>query len=302
MAEADFIGLLRGIATDPSARGLIDDVAVLGDLVLSHDSIVEGIHYLPSDPPASVAWKLVAVNLSDLAAKGAVPVAALMAYTLSGDSDWDAAFVEGLGLATRHFGLPLIGGDTVSIPAGSARVMGLTVIGRTQGIIPDRRGAGVGDGLFVTGTIGDAGLGLDVARGLVRGDDYLLRAYQYPEPQLAAGKVLGGAVTAMMDVSDGVLIDAERLAKASNVAVVIDLDAVPLSPSFRAVAGEGRTARLRAVAAGDDYQLLFTSALPLPIVDVLITRIGHMARGAGLRLHDRDGDVTLPERLGWMHG
>ena len=302
MAEADFIALLQGIATDPSARGLIDDVAVLGDLVLSHDSIVEGIHYLPSDPPESVAWKLVAVNLSDLAAKGAVPVAALMAYTLTGDSDWDAAFVAGLGIATRHFGLPLIGGDTVSIPLGNARVTGLTVIGRTQGIIPDRRGAGIGDGLFVTGTIGDAGLGLDVARGLVRGDDYLLRAYQCPEPQLAAGKVLGGAVTAMMDVSDGLLIDAERLGRASNLAVIIDLDAIPLSPSFRAVAGEGRAARLRAVTAGDDYQLLFTSALRLPVVNVPVTRIGHMARGAGLRLYDRDGDVALPEKLGWLHG
>lgn len=301
MAEADFIELLRGIATDPSARGLIDDVAVLGDLVLSHDSIVEGIHYLPSDPPASVAWKLVAVNLSDLAAKGAMPVAALMAYTLSGDSDWDAAFVEGLGIATRHFGLPLIGGDTVSIPAGNARVTGLTVIGRTSGIIPDRRGAGVGDGLFVTGTIGDAGLGLDVARGLAAHDDYLLRAYQQPEPQLAAGKVLSGAVTAMMDVSDGVLIDAERMAKASGLCAAINLDAIPLSPSFKARAGEGQAARLRAVTAGDDYQLLFTSALPLPTVDVPVTRIGHMARGKGLRLYDGDGDVELPEKLGWLH-
>lgn len=301
MAEADFIALLRNIADSPSARGLLDDVAVVDGLVISHDTIVEGIHYLPSDPPASVAWKLVAVNLSDLAAKGAVPIAALMAYTLSGDSDWDAGFVEGLSIATRHFGLPLVGGDTVSLPAGNARVTGLTVIGRTQGNIPDRRGAGVGDGLFVTGTIGDAGLGLDVAKGDAAHDEYLLRSYQRPEPQLAAGRLLAPSVTAMMDVSDGLLIDAARLAEASGLAVMIDLSAVPLSPSFRAVAGGDRSARLRGATAGDDYQLLFTSALPLPPVGVSVTRIGHMMRGAGLKLTDGDGEIRLPDRLGWLH-
>lgn len=302
MAEADFIALLRGIADHPNARGLLDDVAVVDGLVISHDMIVEGIHYLASDPPASVAWKLVAVNLSDLAAKGAVPVATLMAYTLSGDSDWDAAFVDGLGTVTRHFGLPLVGGDTVSLPAGNARVTGLTVIGRALGIVPDRRGAGVGDGLFVTGTIGDAGLGLDVAKGIAAHEACLLRSYQYPEPQLAAGVALAPTVTAMMDVSDGLLIDAARLGTASGLAVMIDLGAVPLSASFCAVAGEGRAARLRGATAGDDYQLLFASALPRPTIGVRVTRIGHMARGKGLHLHDSDGQIELPDTLGWLHG
>ncbi len=302
MAEADFIALLRNIADNPGARGLLDDVAVVDGLVISHDTIVEGIHYLPSDPPESVAWKLVAVNLSDLAAKGAEPIAALMAYTLSGDSDWDAAFVEGLGIATRHFRLPLVGGDTVSLPAGNERVTGLTVIGRTQGTIPDRRGAGVGDGLFVTGTIGDAGLGLDVANGIAAHDEFLLRSYQRPEPQLAAGIALAPTVTAMMDVSDGLLIDAARLAEASGLAVMIDLGAVPLSPSYCAVAGEDRAARMRGATAGDDYQLLFTSALPRPTIGVRVTRIGHMARGVGLHLHDSDGQIELPDTLGWLHG
>jgi thiamine-monophosphate kinase len=302
-AELDFIAALRRFATHPAARGMNDDAAVLeiggARLILTHDSLVEGVHYLHTDPPESVAWKLLAVNLSDLAAKGGTPRGVMMSYTLRGDADWDAGFAAGLGAALAHFDVSLLGGDTVSAPS---RVLGLTLIGEASGPVPARSGAHSGDALFVTGTIGDAGLGLAIAQGLQMSDATLLAAYQRPQPQLGAGALLAPVVTAMMDVSDGLLIDAGRLAAASSLCAVIDLDAVPLSPAFRQSAGETREARLRAATAGDDYQLLFTSALPLPPLPVPVTRIGKMTAGEGLILTDHEGPVPLPEKLGWLHG
>jgi thiamine-monophosphate kinase len=302
-AELTFIKALSQFATHPAARGLNDDAALLeiggARLILTHDTLVEGVHYLSSDPPESVAWKLLAVNLSDLAAKGGTPRGVMMSYTLCGDTDWDARFAAGLGGALVHFDVPLLGGDTVSAPS---RVLGLTLIGEADGPVPARSGAHSGDALFVTGVIGDAGLGLAIAQGLASGDTTLLAAYQRPQPQLAAGTLLAPVVTAMMDVSDGLLIDAGRLAAASGLCAAIDLDAVPLSHAFRASAGETREARLRAATAGDDYQLLFTSALPLPPLPVPVTRIGKMTAGEGLILTDHEGQVPLPEKLGWLHG
>jgi thiamine-monophosphate kinase len=300
MSELAFIQSLRAIATHPGARGLLDDAAVLEigatKLVLTHDMLVEGVHFLPEDPPESVAWKLVAVNVSDLAGKGARPVAALMAYTLTGDPEWDTIFATGLAKALDHFAVPLLGGDTVS---ANERTIGLTIIGEARGNVPSRSGAGEGDALFVTGVIGDAGLGLELARTLE--EHVLASAYRYPTPQLEAGLILAPAVTAMMDISDGLLIDARRLADASRVKAMIDLDAIPLSNDFIAMVGGDRAARLRATTAGDDYQLLFASALPLPFLPCPITRIGQMAKGSGICLHDADGVVPLPEALGWLH-
>ena len=302
--ELDLIARLRLIATDPGARGLADDAALLevggARLVLTHDMIVEGVHFLRDDAPESVAAKLVAVNLSDLAAKGARPCAALLGFGLGDDPEWDARFVAGLGVALAAHDLPLLGGDTVKLPAGAPRSLGLTAIGEARGTVPSRAGARVGDALYVTGTIGDAGLGLRIARGEISGDAALLAAYQSPQPQLAAGAVLAGFVTAMMDVSDGLLIDAARLAAASGVAAQIDVDAIPLSPEVRAH-GDDRAARLTAASAGDDYQLLFAASLPLPALPCAVTRIGSMVRGTGLQLSDRDGAIDPPERLGWLH-
>lgn len=275
--EADFLALLRPLATDPAARGFQDDAAVLGDLVLTHDMLVEGVHFLPDDPPGDVAWKLLAVNLSDLAAKGAVPVGVLLGYPLS-DADWDRAFVRGLGDALTAFDVPLLGGDTVKGP----RVLSLTAIGRSA-IAPSRSGARPGNALWVTGVIGRAGLGL-------YGDPDHLAAYRRPMPRLAEGHALGPHVHAMMDVSDGLLIDAQRMADSSGLALTIDLDAVP-------VAGD----RMAAITAGDDYELLF--AAPAGFVPpVPATRIGTFANGQGLTLHDAKGPVPLPERLGYQHG
>ena len=160
MDELALIDRLRLIATDPAARDLADDVAVIGDLVLTHDMIAEGVHFLEIDPPASVGWKLVTVNLSDLAAKGAEPVAALMGFTIGHDSEWDEKFIEGVAAACEAYSLALVGGDTIALPADAPRVFGLTAVGREA--VPSLRGqeAGPGDALWVVGFLGDAAAGL----------------------------------------------------------------------------------------------------------------------------------------------
>jgi thiamine-monophosphate kinase len=306
-AEAAFIDSLRAFATDPAARGLIDDAAVLDvggeTLVLTHDMIVEGVHFLPGDPPADVAWKLVAVNLSDLAAKGARPLGVLLGFTL-GDEGWDRTFAEGLGAALTAFGLPLLGGDTVSAPA---RMLGLTAIGRATGPVPSRAGARPGDLLWVSGTIGDAGAGLKALRGEIARSDALVERYRNPRPRLEAGERLAPRVSAMMDVSDGLLIDAARMAAASACGIEIALDAVPLSDAYLAACGE---ARLEAAVAGDDYELLFaagpdTAPALLALAEEIglpFSRIGRCAAGAGLTLSEAGVPVPLPPRLGFEHG
>jgi thiamine-monophosphate kinase len=301
MAEAEFIARLRRIATHPAARGLMDDAAVLGDLVLTHDMIVEGVHYLATDPPADVAWKLLAVNLSDLAAKGATPEGALLGYPL-GKADWDAAFADGLAAALAHFAVPLLGGDTVSAPAGAPRMIGLTAIGRSA-CAPDRRGARAGDDLWLVGVIGEAGAGLAIARGECEGPARLLAAYRRPRPLLSEGQALAPFAHAMADVSDGLLIDAARIAAASGLALTIDLDAVPRAAELSAFAGDDRAARLAAVTAGDDYALILAAAPDAAegIAALDATRIGRFADGSGLMLRDAAGAVPLPATLGYEH-
>jgi thiamine-monophosphate kinase len=306
MTEADLLAQLRTFPLHEAARGLADDAAVLGSsdgaLVLTHDMIVEGVHFLPADPPESVAWKLLAVNLSDLAAKGAAPIGVLVGQALSGDDAWDTAFTAELGRALTQVGCTLLGGDTVALPVGAPRVFGLTAIGRAGPAgAPSRSGARAGDALYVTGTIGDAGAGLELLREGRDGPPRLIAAYRRPMPLIAEGQTLAPLVTAMMDVSDGLLIDAQRMAAASGLAIGIDLDRMPLSHDFIAHAGEDRPARISAATAGDDYQLLF-AAPEDEDWPVEVTRIGRFHAGAGLMLEDRMGHVPLPEKLGWQHG
>ncbi len=295
MTEAEFIAALRDLPLHSGARGLTDDAAVVGPYVLTTDTIVEGVHFLPGDPPGDVAWKLVAQNLSDLAAKGARPEGVLLNHPLTDDA-WDRAFVAGLAEALAVFATRLIGGDTVSLPQGAPRVLTITALG-ADAVAPPRSGAQAGDGLWVTGTIGDAGAGLAVARG-ADGPDVLLVAYRRPRPLVAAGRALAPLVHAMADVSDGLLIDAARIAAASGLAVGIDLSAVPLSAAYRAFAGHDV---LRAATAGDDYQLVFAAPAgfepPVPA-----TRIGTFAAGAGLTLMRDGAPVALPPSLGYQHG
>lgn len=297
MTEADFLTALRALRLHPGAGGLRDDAARLGGLVLTTDTLVEGVHFLSHDPAEDVAWKLLAVNFSDLAAKAAVPEGVMLNYPLSGGA-WDAAFLAGFDAALKALGGALLGGDTVSLPPGAPRVLSLTAIGRAEAP-PLRTAARAGDALYVTGTIGDAGAGLRIAQG-APGPAALLAAYRRPQPRLAEGQALGAMAHAMMDVSDGLLIDAARLAVASGLAAEIALEAVPLSAAYRAFAGDDRAALLVAATAGDDYQLLF-AAPPTAPLPVAATRVGTLSPGAGLRLTHGGDPVPLPARLGFEH-
>ena len=310
--ESDFIGLMRDIARDPGARGLADDVALLeigGEtLVLTHDAIVEGVHYLPTDPPEDIAWKLVAVNLSDLAGKGARPLGALLGYAL-GEGEWDRAFARGLGTVLDAFGLALLGGDTVAMPPGAPRLLGLTAIGRARAPVPARGGARPGDQLWVSGSLGDAGAGLALLRQGDHAPAALIERFRNPRPRLEAGERLAPIVSAMMDVSDGLLIDVARLAEASACAARIALQHLPLSPDYLALRGSDRPARLAAATAGDDYELLFAAsptraAAILALADEIalpLSPIGTISDGMGLTIADGEDEVPLPAGLGFEH-
>lgn len=297
MTESDLLALLRTFPLHPGARDLRDDAALVGPHVLTTDTLVEGVHFLPTDPPQDVAWKLLAVNLSDLAAKGAEPEGVLLNFPLT-DPEWDRAFIEGLRHALATFDTPLIGGDTVSLPAGAPRVLTLTALGRNAPA-PSRTGANAGNLLWTTGPIGDAGAGLAIARG-EPGPPELLLAYRRPTPRLAEGRALAPHVHAMSDVSDGLLLDALRMADASGLAVSVDLAAVPLSPAYAAHRGDTRDSRLAAATAGDDYQLLF-AAPPGFEPPVPAHRIGAFAPGTGLTLTNSGEPVPLPPGLGYQH-
>jgi thiamine-monophosphate kinase len=264
--ELALIEALRAIATHPAARNLDDDVAVLEvgseALVLTHDMMVEGVHFLAGQDPADVAWKLVATNISDLAAKGAEPVGVLVGYQLGSD---DQRFLEGLKVALAHYSAPLLGGDTVG--GSGPQSLGLTAIGRaTVRPVPSRSGAKPGDALWLTGKLGGAMLGLEALRA-GSGDS---RAYRRPEARLAEGLALAPQVSAMMDVSDGLLLDASRMAKASGVTLNIHSAAVPIAvPEQR---------RAEALRWGDDYELLFT--LPAGVMPAVpATQIGEVRAG-----------------------
>jgi thiamine-monophosphate kinase len=278
--------MLRGLATHPAARGLADDAAVLevgGEtLILTYDAMVEGVHFLPGQDPADVAWKLVATNMSDLAAKGAEPLGALLGYQLGGN---DARFVAGLGEALEHYGAPLLGGDTTS--GNGPQSLGLTAIGRARHRpVPLRSGARAGDALWITGPVGAAMLGFEALKA-GSGDS---AAYRRPAALLAEGQALAPLVSAMMDLSDGLLLDASRMAEASGLTLAIERGVVPIA------APEAR--REEALRWGEDYQLLFTlpagTEPPVPA-----HRIGQaLARGEHALLL---GGAPPPGQLGYEH-
>jgi len=286
--ERAFVDSLKTLATDPAARGLHDDCAVLevgGEaLVLTHDMLVEGIHTLFGQDPADIAWKLVAVNLSDLAACGAEPLGVLLGHMLG---KGDERFAAGLEEVLAHYGVPLLGGDTVG--GGPPRAWGLTAIGRaTHRPVPSRAGARAGDAVWITGRLGAAMLGFEALRDASGAES---TAYRRPLARLPEGQALAPLVTAMMDVSDGLLIDAARLAEASGATLALDSEAVPIA------APEAR--RGDVLRWGDDYELLFT--LP-PGVEppVPATRIGAVReRGAEALLLD---DAPPEGPLGYEHG
>ncbi len=303
--EADLLRRLRDLATDPAARGLRDDVAVLPtigqQIILTSDTMVEGVHYRSDDPAETVGWKLAAVNLSDLAAKGAAPSSCMLNYALTGDAHWDNGFLDGLSRALRSFGMHLIGGDTVALPKGAPRVMGLTAIGEVPAgqPVPSRSGARPGDRLYVSGPVGDAGAGLELLNEGKSAPGELIRAYRVPTPHLTLGQSLALMAHAMMDVSDGLLIDAARMADASNCAVTINH--VPLSEVYQELRGASIDARIAAATAGDDYVLLVALAKEREPPHGLI-EVGQFQRGEGVTLRLDGRAVKLPERLGYEHG
>ncbi len=287
--EEGLIAALRALATHPAARGLADDTAVLEvgseTLILTQDSMVEGIHYLPAQDMADVAWKLAATNLSDLAAKGAEPLGVLYTHMLGAD---DAQFISGLTDVLTEYDVPLLGGDTVS--ANGPRCFSLTAIGRASHTpAPSRSGAMPGDAVYLTGRVGAAMLGFECLRG---GPDHDTAAYRRPVPLLAQGRALAPLVSAIMDVSDGLLLDASRMAGASNVTIAIDSSAVPIATP------ENR--REDALRWGDDYQLLFTgpadASWPIPV-----HKIGEVHARMDARLLV-DGIAPDPgDTLGYRH-
>lgn len=286
--EAAFIQSLRALATHPAARNLDDDCAVLDvggeTLILTHDMMVEGTHYLPDSDMADVAWKLVATNLSDLAAKGAEPLGVLVGHMLGTHDD---RFAAGLAEVLARYDVPLLGGDTVS--GSEPKSHGLTAIGRaTHTPVPSRSGARPGDGVWVTGTLGRAMLGFEALRDATGEDS---TAYRRPLPRLAEGRALAPLVTAMMDVSDGLLLDAFRMARASGVSIALDSASVPLAATSRP---------LECMTWGDDYELLFT--LPEgqnpPIPATCIGRV----EPQGFAPLFLDGEPLVnPEGLGYAH-
>lgn len=290
MDEFQFIDALRRLATGEAARGLADDAAVLaiGDetLVLTADTMVEGTHWPASQSLADVAWKLVAVNLSDLAAKGAEPVGILLSYMLGVS---DETFVEGLHAALDAFGVPLLGGDTVR--ASGARSFSITAIGRATHVpVPSRGGARPGDGIFLCGSVGGAMIGFEA---LTSGGNADVTPFVRPTPLLTEGRALAPHVSAMMDVSDGLLLDAWRMAEASGTTLALESGAVPIA------APEDR--RADSLRWGDDYALLFAAALTDRSLPVAATRIGTVVgRGpAPLLLDGRPAEES--ESLGYRH-
>lgn len=316
-SELALIEALRAIATSPGARGLNDDAAVLDfggeKLVLTLDTIVETVHFLPDDPAEDVAWKLMAVNASDLSAKGAQPLGCLYSHAL-GSEAWDRAFLDGLAQASAHFAMPLLGGDTVRMPPGAPRSFSLTALGSVgrRASAPSRSTAAPGDRIWVSGCIGNSGLGLSILTGRPAQEPHaawLTSRYRRPQPETALGPALARHVSAMMDVSDGLMIDARRMADASGVAIVLHPEAVPLSDAFVAVAGEDLDARLEAMNAGDDYCLLFTAS-PADTATIReiaaaegcpVSAVGTVSAGEGLSLVYNGQAIPLPARLGYQH-
>jgi len=254
-------------------------------LVLTHDAMAAGIHFLPEQDPADVAWKLVASNLSDLAAKGAEPLGVLLGYQFGAD---DSRFLAGLEDVLGHYGVPLLGGDTIG--GNGAQVLGLTALGRaTHCPVPARSGAQLGDTLWITGPVGAAMLGYEALRDGGAADS---TAFRRPLALLAQGWTLAPVVTAMMDVSDGLLLDASRMARASGVSFAIESAAVPIAtPEAR---------RADALRWGEDYQLLFT--LPAGAEPpIRACRIGEALASGDAAIVLDDIKLTDTSGLGYEH-
>jgi thiamine-monophosphate kinase len=310
----------KRLATDPGAFDLGDDAAVLralgDDIVVTTDAIVEGVHFLPDDPPDTIARKALGVNLSDLAAKGAAPAGCVLTLALrAADDAWLSAFAQALGEDTAKFGCPLLGGDTVSTPG--PLMISVTAFGRVpSGKMVRRNGAKPGDLVVVTGTIGDAALGLDVLRQgtATRAVDAAAKAmligrYRVPQPRTALASAVRDHAHAAMDVSDGLAGDLAKLCSTSGVSATIHAARIPLSAAAASLVASGAVGIEAIVAGGDDYELL--CAIPPGSFDafeqaarkvgVAVTVIGEFIAGSSPRFINGQGDEIVLPRLSYSH-
>jgi thiamine-monophosphate kinase len=313
----------RPLATDPGAFGLGDDAAVLSalgdDIVVTTDAIVEGVHFFAADPPDTIARKALRVNLSDLAAKGATPAGFVLTLALpSAEDTWLAPFARGLGEDIGLFGCPLLGGDTVSTPG--PRMISITAFGRIPvGKTVHRSGARPGDRVMVTGTIGDAALGLAVLKGgavaTALADDAVAKEmvvgrYRVPQPRNALAKAIRDHAHAAMDVSDGLAGDLAKLCAASGVSAAIDAQSIPLSEPAMALLARGVVGVEALIAGGDDYEIL--CAIPedgieafaraADLASVSVTSIGTViAATSPPRFLDGQGSEIALARLSYSH-
>lgn len=306
--------------SSPGALGLTDDAAYLrvpaGDeLVVTVDTVVEGVHFLRDDPAQTIGAKALRVNLSDLAAKGAVPLGYLLAVSLPDwvDEPWLAHFAQGLSEDQLRFAVGMLGGDTTSTPG--PLVISITVLGHVAaGKAVHRSGARAGDVVFVTGTIGDAGAGLDLIRGGVppapeERREALIARYRLPEPRLDPGQAIAQVATAALDVSDGLIADLNHIAEVSHVRIVLDAPQIPLSRAFIDVYGDDIAARVRAATSGDDYEIAFTVpanargtiGLIAAETGIPITEIGRVEQGEGVVVLDARRNLVPVTRAGWQH-
>jgi thiamine-monophosphate kinase len=307
-------------ALSPGAFGLADDAAFLRvapgyELVVTVDTLIEGVHFLRDDPPETIAAKALRVNLSDLAAKTAAPVGYLLALSLPQwpDECWVADFSRGLAEDQKRYSVPLVGGDTTATPG--PLVVSITALGIVSaGAGVHRSGAIPGELVFVSGTIGDAGAGLTVLREsqpeLLKGARAALVArYRLPEPRLALGRRLAGIASAALDVSDGLIVDLNHIAEASRVRIVIDALLIPLSSHLVEFRGGDIGARTAAATAGDDYEIAFTAPAEkrdsltriAAETGVAITEIGRVERGGGTVLIGIDGQELSLAHRGYVH-
>ncbi len=302
------------------AVGLKDDAATLSipkgqELVVTADTLIEGVHFFKSDSADLVARKALRVNLSDLAAKGARPAGYLLAISLSPwvDEKWVARFAKGLAADQRIFAIPLLGGDTTAAPDRLS--LTITALGYVpSGKILRRGSARIGDDVFVTGTIGDGGAGLAALKGgsknlPEKAKAYLISRYRLPEPRLFFGQKLIGIAHASLDISDGLIADLGHIADASAVRISIDAGKIPLSAGLREIWGGSTKAILRAASSGDDYEIAFTApASARAKIRALAkssglkaTPIGRVERGQGVVVHDANGRILPFSSGGYRH-
>ena len=316
--------LFRPIAWHPGALRLQDDAALLAvppghELVLTKDALVAGVHFFADDPPISIARKAMRVNLSDLAAKGAVPLGVMLAFAIPPDmSEADlAAFARGIGEDAKLYGAPLLGGDTVKTPGPFT--ISITALGSVPtGTMVKRTTAGAGQAIVVTGTIGDGALGLalrlEPARAGFKGLDAKARGvlndrYLHPRPRLPLAAALRAHASAAMDVSDGLVGDLTKMLAASGIAGEIDASRVPLSGAARAAIAAEPALLETAVTGGDDYEIL--AVIPHDRLDdfgtvataagIGMSVIGHTKRGEGLIVRDAHGAVMELARGSFSH-